>query len=187
LNDPKLTSPETMTFRENGRMPNSDLPVLIYRRVLAGEDLEQEFRNLFHSNHWGGTWALGIYGYHHFHSNAHEVLGVAAGSATLLLGGEATSPIVVEKGDVIILPAGTGHRRIRDSWNFWVVGAYPHGQEQYDEFTDKRMCTNCALRLRSVEVPARDPVFGKQGSLVRLWTRAHQGVLESPRSTPFGL
>ena len=165
----RRVKPETLLLPENGRMPNSELPVLIYRGAMLGDDLESEFKKVFHSNHWGGTWALGIYGYHHFHSNAHEALGVAAGSATLLLGGEGTSPVDVERGDVLVLPAGTGHRRIKDSWEFWVVGAYPHGQEKYDEYISKAMCANYRERLRAVASPAADPLYGPGGPLVKLW------------------
>lgn len=97
------------------------------------------------------------------------MLGVAAGSATLVLGGEGGRQVEVRKGDVLVLPAGTGHRRVKDSWDFWVVGAYPKGQENYDEYTDQKMCANCALRLRGVEVPSRDPVYGEDGPLPKLW------------------
>jgi uncharacterized protein YjlB len=161
--------PQALLLPENGRMPNSHFPVLIYRGALAGDDLEHDFKTVFHSNHWSGTWALGIYGFHHFHSNAHEVLGVAAGSATVLLGGEGGESVFVEQGDVIVLPAGTGHRRMKDSWNFRVIGAYPRGQEKYDEYLDKAMCPNCALRLRGVDLPGADPVYGKDGPLLKLW------------------
>lgn len=167
----KMIEPEALILGANGRIPNSDLPVLIYRSALEGDDLEADFKKLFHQNHWGGTWALGIYGYHHFHSNAREALGVAAGSATLVLGGEGSAPVVVEKGDVLLLPAGTGHRRIKDSWDFWVVGAYPRGQENYDEFTDQAMCTNCAFRLRAVPLPKADPLYGRTGPLIQLWAK----------------
>ncbi|PWU01062.1 MAG: hypothetical protein C5B51_23770 [Terriglobia bacterium] len=37
---------------------------------------------------WTGIWADTIYDYTHFHSNAHEVLGVAEGKVTLRLGGD---------------------------------------------------------------------------------------------------
>jgi len=168
---PKRVSPVQFTLAPNGRIPNSDLPVVLYKGVATGDDLEKFFKDVFRRNHWGGEWALGIYGYHHFHSNAHEVLGVAEGSATLVLGGEGGRVLDVEKGDVIVLPAGTGHRRIRDSWDFWVVGAYPRGQEDYDEFTDQRLCTNCALRLRAVALPSRDPLYGEEGPLPKLWQR----------------
>ena len=96
---------------------------MLYRGVSDEDDLETYFRRLFNSHDWGGDWAMGIYGYHHFHSNAHEVLGIAAGSATLVLGGEDGRTLEVRAGDVLIIPTGTGHRRIKDSWDFWVVGA----------------------------------------------------------------
>jgi len=178
---PKNRVPETFILPPNGRMPNSHLPVVFYRDVApASEDLEPYFRRLFNHNHWGGDWAMGIYGYHHFHSNAHEVLGIAAGSATLVLGGDGGRLLEVTRGDVLVLPAGTGHRRIKDSWDFWVVGAYPRGQEDYDEFTDHAMCTNCVFRLRRVALPQQDPVFGKDGKLPRLWGEV--GLTEADNS-----
>lgn len=171
---PKTVEPEAFHLASNGRIPNSHLAVVLYRGVCNEDDLETYFRKLFNSHGWAGDWAMGVYGYHHFHSNAHEVLGIAAGSATLVLGGEDGRSLEVRAGDVLIIPAGTGHRRIKDSWDFWVVGAYPKGQEDYDEYTDQRMCTNCALRLRAVALPRHDPVYGNEGKLLRLWERSAQ-------------
>lgn len=170
IRPPTKRTAEEFFLGSNGRMPNSHLPVIIYRNISDEADLEAYFRRLFNSNHWGGDWAMGIFGYHHFHSNAHEVLGIAAGHATLIVGGEGGRTVEVARSDVVILPAGTGHRRVRDSWDFWVVGAYPRGQEDYDEFTDQRMCTNCALRLRAVPTPQRDPVYGVDGRLTLAWS-----------------
>lgn len=164
-------TPETLLLPENGKMPNSDLPVLIYRQALAGADLEHAFRKTFHAHHWGGTWVMGIYGYHHFHCNAHEALGIAAGSATLLLGGKGTPPIQVDTGDLLVLPAGTGHRRIKDSPDFRVVGAYPQGQEDFDEYTDSALCANYRQRLRAIQGPQCDPLYGENGPLTKLWRR----------------
>ncbi|KRA99858.1 hypothetical protein ASD83_05035 [Devosia sp. Root685] len=88
LATPKIVEPEAFHLSSNGRIPNSHLAVVLYRGVSDEDDLETYFRRLFNSHDWSGDWAMGIYGYHHFHSNAHEVLGIAAGSATLVLGGE---------------------------------------------------------------------------------------------------
>ncbi|MBO0994440.1 cupin domain-containing protein [Bacillus sp. SD088] len=69
--------------------------------------------------------------YHHYHSNTHEVLAVVSGWANLQLGGEKGVEVKVTKGDVIVLPAGTGHKLIEKSPEFGVVGAYPNGNK-YD-------------------------------------------------------
>ena len=90
------------------------------------------FDALFRANGWGGTWRDGVYDYDHFHSNAHEVLGVDSGWASIQLGGDVGKAVEVEVGDVLVLPAGTGHRRISKSEDFMVSGAYPPGQERYD-------------------------------------------------------
>ena len=37
------------------------------------------FEELFHGNGWGNGWRNGIFPFHHYHSTAHEVLGIAAG------------------------------------------------------------------------------------------------------------
>jgi uncharacterized protein YjlB len=73
-------------------------------------------------------------------------------------------------GDVLVLPAGTGHRLIDASRNFLVVGAYPK-EGTYDECTDTRECRDAAKRVAKVRKPSNDPVYGKNGPLTRLWRR----------------
>ena len=160
-----MTDPETLLLPPGATMPNSRLPVLIYRRVLEGG--ARGFDALFRANGWGGTWRDGVYDYDHFHSNAHEVLGVDSGWASIQLGGDVGQAVEVEAGDVLVLPAGTGHRRISKSADFMVSGAYPPGQERYD--TCRSRSPEAELRISKVAVPASDPVAGKDGALLRLW------------------
>ncbi len=53
------------------------------------------------------------------------MLGIARGRATVEFGGPRAARLSVEAGDVVVLPAGTGHRRIEASGDLLVVGAYP--------------------------------------------------------------
>jgi len=155
--------PETLLLPTDDRMPNSRLPVLIYRAVLGSGT----FDALFTGNRWLGLWHNGIYDFDHYHSNAHEVLGIGGGRASVQLGGDAGEAVEVRARDVLALPAGTGHRRISASSDLLVVGAYPPGQQHYDICRERS--TEAELRISKVKLPASDPVHGMDGPLVRLW------------------
>ena len=155
--------PQTLLLSADTRMPNSRLPVLVYRDALHSGT----FDALFRTNQWVGTWHNGIYDFDHYHSNAHEVLGIAAGRASVQLGGDAGQAVDVDAGDVLVLPAGTGHRRISASADLMVIGAYPPGQQHYDICRDRSPETE--LRISKVALPPSDPVFGADGPLVRMW------------------
>ena len=163
------TDPKTLVLQPGETMPNSRLPVLIYRQALARDkpDKAGGFERLFEENGWRGIWRNGVFDYDHFHSNAHEVLGVAQGKATLQLGGDGGKAIEVEAGDALVLPAGTGHRRISKSENFVVIGAYPPGQEHYD--ICRARSPEAELRIGEVPLPETDPVGGANGTLRRFW------------------
>ncbi|CAM3321966.1 hypothetical protein GCM10011247_16340 [Pseudomonas plecoglossicida] len=112
----------------------------------------------------------GIFDYHHYHPNAHEVLGVARGQARVTLGGAAGQTLTVKVGDVLVLPAGTGHRCVEASSDFLVVGAYPRGQEDYDIQRPERAAHKRALaRISATTGPEQDPVSGVHGALMSEW------------------
>ncbi|WP_434676803.1 cupin [Pseudomonas sp. R1-18] len=179
FNDQDLTLqvPEAMFFHDDGATPNSRFPVLVYHLQPTGhlqpsEDAATAFESLFARNGWPALWRDGVFDYHHYHSTAHEALGVARGDALLRLGGEQGKDVQVEAGDVLILPAGTGHCRLRQSEDFLVVGAYPKGQEDYDiQRPETANHAESLKRIAAVSVPGRDPVTGEGGFLVNSWIK----------------
>ncbi len=157
--------PETLQLEPDGGIPNSRLPVLIYHALpVAGDAPGAE--TAFAEHGWRGAWRNGIFSFHHFHSTAHEVLAIVAGSARLRLGGPAGPSLEVRRGDVLVLPAGTGHRNEDDSGDLLVVGAYPNGMSWDVRRGDPGEYDEVVANIAAVPVPDSDPVGG---GLSRLW------------------
>jgi uncharacterized protein YjlB len=148
---------ETWQAPAGEEIPNHpSFPVLLYRGTGLAEP--EAARERFTANGWGGSWVDGVFDFHHFHSTSHEVLAVVAGSATLELGGPQGRAFEVSAGDVVVLPAGTGHRRAAARDGFTVVGAYPAGQEDYDLL---RSADDAARsRIAALGPPEADPIGG---------------------------
>lgn len=159
-------------FQPDNNIPNNQkLPLLLYRQVFGeSKNLEAQFKDAFKQNKWGGSWTNGVFSYHHYHSKAHEVLGVAAGSATIIFGGPGGQEVTVKAGDMAVLPAGTGHCRKSASPDFKVVGAYPKGQEDYDICTEADNAEEKKRNIAAVAPPTTDPVFGLKGPLLQEWS-----------------
>ena len=160
-------------FDDDGVIPNNQrLPFIHYRspvRVIDSKDPAAIFEGLFEANGWKGAWRDGIYDYAHYHSRTHEVLGIARGQARVRFGGDNGKIVELHAGDVAILPAGTGHQRLSASRDLLVVGAYPTPQN-YDESKGATEEHDRALKtIPKVRVPAKDPVYGADGPITRLW------------------
>jgi uncharacterized protein YjlB len=163
---------EVHRFADDGRIPNNPkLPALIYRRAIAlsGSEPAATVENIFAANHWSNSWRNGVYPFHHYHSNTHEVLGVYQGHAKVQLGGEQGAIVEIRAGDVVLLPAGTGHRKDSASDDFSVVGAYPNGADWDLCRGDKIDRPHAERKIAQVPMPDRDPVYGQTGPLFEYW------------------
>lgn len=165
------TTVTALHFEPRGFVPNNPrLPALIYEGAFAasGADCAMVMEKRFQDNGWPPQWRNGIYDFDHYHSQGHEVLGIAAGSAKLVLGGDGGRELKVKAGDVLLLPAGVGHRRISQSDDFLVVGAYPPGQS--GDIIREEASATMMQRIAQLSFPPRDPVVGNDGPMLRLWT-----------------
>ncbi len=163
----------TYPFGDDGTIPNHpSWPMIVYKGAFAeaGEDRAIAIENAFHTNGWTHSWRNGIYPFPHFHSNAHEVLGIARGSASVRFGGQAGDVFDVEAGDVALLPAGTGHENLGASRDLLVIGAYPPGCTDWDLYRGESDDRSLVLRtIASVPKPSTDPVHGGSGPIHEHW------------------
>jgi uncharacterized protein YjlB len=164
-------APETHFFEDDGAIPNSRLPVLIHHGVEAAHDADRCER-LLAAHGWLPDWRDGIFSFHHFHSIAHEALGIVAGTATVRLGGPQGESFEIGEGDVLVLPAGTGHCNEGSSSDLLVIGAYPDGMPWDLRRGDPAEHDEAVTKIEAVPLPRSDPVEGSEGSLTRLWAES---------------
>src|SRR4051812_40109050 len=161
-------TPRVYRFDDDGKTPNNPrLPLVMYRNVLRrrpGLDPAAVCEEVFAARAWTNSWRDGIYDFLHFHTRTHEVLGLVRGEAHVQFGGDKGRTLSLKAGDVVVLPAGTGHRRISASDDLLVVGAYPASGGGYDEPRPGQVDHQ---QVGKVPVPAQDPTFGPLRDLWR--------------------
>ncbi len=157
-----------ITIPRKKPFPSNDLPVRFYPaafipaegpfsgKVASAEEVEEHFSN----NGWVDFWVDGVYSFHHFHAEAHEVLACLSGSATLCLGGPEGVEVEVEAGDVVLLPAGVGHQNVTSSSDFKMGGAYPKGQSPDLRRGDDQEWAEVIERVAETPRWEKDPVNG---------------------------
>lgn len=169
--DPRVI---THLFKDAGTIPNSRLPLLLYQGALnlPKDDAATAIEDLLHKQQWGNDWRNGIFSYHHYHSTAHEALFVYSGSAKVQLGGEGSLVVTINAGDVVIIPAGVGHKNLGASSDFHVVGAYPPQQNVDMNYGKDGERPRVDENIARLALPATDPVFGNSGPLLEHWHKA---------------
>ncbi len=171
MNDmPRAPVVETLRFGDDGIVPNNPLPLVVYRGALPESgDRASACERLFAQNGWPDAWRNGIYAHHHYHSTAHEVLGIARGHARVRLGGDGGQTVDLETGDVVVIPAGVAHKRESASGDLVVVGAYPRGQRPDLCRAEPGRHTAALASIAGVPLPAADPVTGRAAPLLDYW------------------
>jgi uncharacterized protein YjlB len=154
--------------------PNTSIqrkPLLIYHSAFpsstTASTIEDHLKKL---NVVTPQWRYTMYSTTHFHSTTHEVLVVSQGKAKLCFGGEDNDGRVeqeVEKGDVMVVPAGVGHRLLEDlsDGEFEMVGSYPKGKE-WDMCYGKSGEEKKVEGIERVEWFKKDPIYGDEGPVL---------------------
>jgi uncharacterized protein YjlB len=86
------------------------------------------------------------------------------------LGGPRGQSFEIGEGDVLVLPAGTGHCNEGSSADLLVIGAYPDGMPWDLRRGDPAEHDKAVANIRAVPLPDADPVEGAQGPLTELWS-----------------
>jgi uncharacterized protein YjlB len=159
---------------DDGTFPGNRLPALFYKAVL---DIPVFFparhvKNIFEDNGWTNSWDAGIFTYHHYHSVTHEVLGIYSGKATIQLGGDDGPKLLLEKGDVLVIPAGVAHKNLDEENAVGVIGAYPDGRDYDMNYGKPGERPQTDENISQLPLPETDPLSGIDGELTRRWKSA---------------
>lgn len=158
-------------LKDDGIFPNSRLPLIVYPDAVdTAPDPAVAFERRFTANGWPAAWRNGIYGFHHYHSTAHEVLGICRGRARVQMGGRSGIVLEVTPGAAVVIPAGVAHRNLGASADFLVVGAYPTGQQWDMNHGRPGERPRVDENIRTLPLPTADPVIGAHGPLIQFWS-----------------
>lgn len=165
---------EPIYLKESKPYPNNSLPVLYYENVLESvldaDYTGQDVKQLFQKNGYTGTWSDGIMDEHHFHSIAHEALACTEGELRVQFGGEDGVMLTVKKGDVLLLPAGTAHKKLEATDPHEIIGGYPINQSTYDfQYGDADDYDAIKAAIENVPHPQTDPVTGSPSLIEQYW------------------
>ena len=158
--------------------PNSALPMIIYRGAIPPTaDLDKDIastRDFLAKNGWNVVWYTdkGLHPFHHFHSNAHEIVWVARGHQRGVFGGPNGLSAKVYAGDLIVLPAGTGHHGFERTDDLYMIGGYPMGVARGNLMKSEECRAETFVdEIAAVPLPV-DPLTGRDGALTDAWRQS---------------
>ena len=85
------------------------------------------------------------------------------------MGGEQSEKVAVDAGDIIIIPAGVGHKNLK-SKGLGVVGAYPDGRswDLNRGLPGERPAAD--RNIEALPIPQADPLLGPRNGIVKIWS-----------------
>jgi uncharacterized protein YjlB len=161
---------QKLYFKDDGKIPNSKLPLILYQGAFKerGTQGASWLERRFSENNWTNSWRNGIYSFHHYHSTSHEVLGIYSGNALVHLGGENGEKVEVKAGDIIVIPAGVGHKNL-GSKGLGVVGAYPDGRSWDLNRGLPGERPQADKNIATLPIPGADPLLGANDGVTSIW------------------
>lgn len=165
---------QEILINDDGTFPGNSLPALLYKGALDIPLLfpATHISQVFKKHGWSNSWDAGIFTYHHYHSITHEVLGIYSGEATIQLGGDDGPKLLLEKGDVLVIPAGVAHKNLDEENAVGVVGAYPDGRDYHMNYGKPGERPKTDENIAAVPLPGSDPLGGAGGELTKRWTKS---------------
>ena len=163
---------QSLIIQPNGNVPNNPtLPFLLYRDAWTDELEPSRMLSHFANNGWGGGWVNGVFPFHHYHAQSHEVLANSGPAITVLLGGPDGEIVEFRSRDILVIPAGGGHCLVGGGQASGIVGAYPTGQEDWDLKRNTPADYQLAMQqIPHVLLPATDPFTGSTQPLLDHWS-----------------
>ncbi|KXL42749.1 hypothetical protein M433DRAFT_156553 [Acidomyces richmondensis BFW] len=177
----KVKEPEIYYAKPTSYVPNSPLPILIYRNVLPSDLSLETVTAALEANNWIKGGVFKHYPTHHYHSNTPECYAAIKGHTTCLYG---VGPLddqnqgvkfEMKAGDIAVHAPGVAHRNVKSSPDYEYVGLYPKGAPHWDNNFCRADAGETAVKAeaaRRVPIPDYDPVYGLDGPLPRLWKEA---------------
>ena len=150
-------------------IPNTSIqgkPLMIYHGAFASASASQIEAHLNSIAQVTPQWRYTMYSDTHFHSTTHEVLVISSGHAKCCFGHEDNPhrvEAVLDKGDVVVIPAGVGHRLIQDYGGFQMVGSYPSSSAGWDMCYGRVGEEDKVKAISDLTWFGRDPVYGDDG------------------------
>ena len=171
INLKNMLTPIQLFISGNDIFPGNKLPVLHYKKALRLPWLfrARKVKSIFIKHNWTNNWRNGIYTYHHYHSNTHEAMAVIKCHTVLLLGGENGKHLLLEKGDIIVIPAGVAHKNLGKEKDVICIGGYPEGKDFDINYGNPGERPGTDENICSLPIPLTGPLYGESDPLVKIW------------------
>lgn len=156
-------SMEQYYLNDEGNTFEDYLPVLLYKGIINIPMLFEEhyLKTLFEPKNWKNVWKTEIFAYRHYQHVAHEVMGVYKDKALLMLGDKEQISVVLEKGDVLVIPAGVEIKNLNPENSVKCSGTYD-GDVNYGKTIGQSIPD---FNLRKLRLPQNHSAYNKAEAL----------------------